>query len=162
MMLQNTRGGLVVWFSMLLGLLFQLMPVPEVVDAFRPDWLLLIMIYWAMALPHRYNILTAWVLGTVLDVLLGSYLGIRSLTFSLVIYVIVLNYQKLRNFSIWQQALIIAFLLLLYHLLIYWMQFVIFRSEFQVQQLLPVLSGTVIWPWIYWLLRRLRRRYKVK
>ncbi|GGY93964.1 MAG: rod shape-determining protein MreD [Shewanella fodinae] len=162
MMLQNTRGGLVVWFSMLLGLLFQLMPVPEVVDASRPDWLLLIMIYWAMALPHRYNILTAWVLGTVLDVLLGSYLGIRSLTFSLVIYVIVLNYQKLRNFSIWQQALIIAFLLLLYHLLIYWMQFVIFRSEFQVQQLLPVLSGTVIWPWIYWLLRRLRRRYKVK
>jgi rod shape-determining protein MreD len=138
------------------------MPVPEVVDASRPDWLLLIMIYWAMALPHRYNILTAWVLGTVLDVLLGSYLGIRSLTFSLVIYVIVLNYQKLRNFSIWQQALIIAFLLLLYHLLIYWMQFVIFRSEFQVQQLLPVLSGTVIWPWIYWLLRRLRRRYKVK
>jgi rod shape-determining protein MreD len=162
MMLQNTRGGLVVWFSMLLGLLFQLMPVPEVVDASRPDWLLLIMIYWAMALPHRYNILTAWVLGTVLDVLLGSYLGIRSLTFSLVIYIIVLNYQKLRNFSIWQQALIIAFLLLLYHLLIYWMQFVIFRSEFQVQQLLPVLSGTVIWPWIYWLLRRLRRRYKVK
>ncbi|MGE4259694.1 rod shape-determining protein MreD [Shewanella sp.] len=162
MMLQNTRGGLVVWFSMLLGLLFQLMPVPEVVDASRPDWLLLIMIYWAMALPHRYNILTAWVLGTVLDVLLGGYLGIRSLTFSLVIYVIVLNYQKLRNFSIWQQALIIAFLLLLYHLLIYWMQFVIFRSEFQVQQLLPVLSGTVIWPWIYWLLRRLRRRYKVK
>lgn len=162
MMLQNTRGGLVVWFSMLLGLLFQLMPVPEVVEASRPDWLLLIMIYWAMALPHRYNILTAWVLGTVLDVLLGSYLGIRSLTFSLVIYVIVLNYQKLRNFSIWQQALIIAFLLLLYHLLIYWMQFVIFRSEFQVQQLLPVLSGTVIWPWIYWLLRRLRRRYKVK
>lgn len=162
MMLQNTRGGLVVWFSMLLGLLFQLMPVPEVVDASRPDWLLLIMIYWAMALPHRYNILTAWVLGTVLDVLLGSYLGIRSLTFSLVIYVIVLNYQKLRNFSIWQQALIIAFLLLLYHLLIYWMQFVIFRSEFQVQQLLPVLSGTLIWPWIYWLLRRLRRRYKVK
>ncbi|MBO1270637.1 MULTISPECIES: rod shape-determining protein MreD [Shewanella] len=162
MMLQNTRGGLVVWFSMLLGLLFQLMPVPEVVEASRPDWLLLIMIYWAMALPHRYNILTAWVLGTVLDVLLGSYLGIRSLTFSLVIYIIVLNYQKLRNFSIWQQALIIAFLLLLYHLLIYWMQFVIFRSEFQVQQLLPVLSGTVIWPWIYWLLRRLRRRYKVK
>ncbi|MCL1075329.1 rod shape-determining protein MreD [Shewanella dokdonensis] len=162
MMLQNTRGSLVVWFSMLLGLLFQLMPVPEIVDASRPDWLLLIMIYWAMALPHRYNILTAWVLGTVLDVLLGSYLGIRSLTFSLVIYIIVLNYQKLRNFPIWQQALIIAFLLLLYHLIIYWMQFVIFHSEFQVQQLLPVLSGMVIWPWIYWLLRRLRRRYKVR
>ncbi|MFQ6371846.1 rod shape-determining protein MreD [Shewanella sp. YIC-542] len=161
-MLANTRGTLVVWFSMLLGLLFQLMPVPELVEAFRPDWLLLVVIYWSMALPHRYNILTAWLLGTVLDVLLGSYLGIRSLTFSLVIYIVVLNYQKLRNFSVWQQALIIAFLLALYHLVLYWMQFIIFHSEFHLEQLLPVVSGMVIWPWIYWLLRRLRRSYKVR
>ncbi|MDF0535240.1 rod shape-determining protein MreD [Shewanella yunxiaonensis] len=162
MMLENTRGSLVVWFSMLIGLLFQIMPVPELVEASRPDWLLLVMIYWAMALPHRYNILTAWVLGTILDVLLGAYLGIRSLTFSLIIYIIVVNYQKLRNFSVWQQALIIAFLLLLYHLIVFWLQFIIFHSEFDLEQLLPVVSGMVLWPWIYWVLRRFRRRYKVR
>ena len=59
MSLENANGRLAVWLTLLLGMLLQIMPVPEMFSAWRPDWLVLVMIYWAVALPHRYNILTA-------------------------------------------------------------------------------------------------------
>ncbi|MBV7315314.1 rod shape-determining protein MreD [Shewanella sp. NIFS-20-20] len=162
MSLQAANGRLVVWVTLLLGMLFQIMPLPSVVEQWRPDWLLLVMIYWAMALPHRYNILTAFALGLLLDILLGATLGVRSLGFSIVIYVVVLHFQKLRNFPMWQQALIVALLVSFYHLLIFWAEFVLERSSFQWSLLLPALSSLIIWPWAFWALRRLRRHYKVR
>lgn len=156
----NGRG--VVWLSFFIAMLFQIMPVPIIVAQFRPDWLLLVTIYWSMALPHRYNILIAWGLGVLLDILLGAHLGIRALAMSLVIYVVVLHFQRLRNFPMWQQTAIIASLICLYHLVIFWVQFVVETVVFDIHLFFPAVSSLVIWPWLFWLLRRLRRQYKVR
>ena len=67
------NGRLVVWLTLFIGMMFQIMLLPKIVEAWRPDWLLMVMMYWAMALPHRYSILTAWLLGVMLDVLLGAH-----------------------------------------------------------------------------------------
>ncbi|BFL82132.1 hypothetical protein LFREDSHE_05820 [Shewanella baltica] len=98
MSFQAANGRFIVWVTLFIGVISQIMPLPSVVDAWRPDWLLMIVLYWSIALPHRYNILTAWVLGLVLDILLGATLGVRSLAMSLVIYVAILHCQRLRNF----------------------------------------------------------------
>ncbi|QSX29673.1 rod shape-determining protein MreD [Shewanella cyperi] len=162
MTLQAPRGRLVVWLTLLAGLVFQIMPLPALVEGWRPDWLLMVMIYWAMALPHRYNILTAWLLGVVLDVMLGATFGVRALGFSLVTYVVVLHFQRLRNFPMWQQALVITSLIVLYHLVVFWAEYVLQKAQFNVDVFWPALSSLFIWPWAFWLLRRLRRRYKVR
>ncbi|GGI87770.1 rod shape-determining protein MreD [Shewanella gelidii] len=162
MSIHVANGRLVVWFTIFVGLLFQIMPLPELVEHARPDWLLLVMIYWAMALPHRYNILTAWLLGVMLDVLLGATLGIRALAMSLVIYVVVLHFQRLRNFPMWQQSLLVACLVGMYHLVVFWVEFVAIEAEFSLSIILPSLSSLIIWPWAFWFLRRIRRHYKVR
>ena len=43
------------------------MPLPSLLDAYRPDWVALVVLYWVIALPHRINIGTAWVAGLLLD-----------------------------------------------------------------------------------------------
>lgn len=156
------NGRWVVWLSFLVAMLFQIMPLPNIVEAWRPDWILLVMIYWAMALPHRYNILSAWILGVLLDILLGAHLGIRALSMSLVIYVVVLNFQRLRTFPMWQQALVIACLVCLHHLVVFWVEFVVDVASFDVSLFLPAVSSLIIWPWVFWVLRRVRRIYKVR
>lgn len=156
------HGRWAVWLSFLVAMLFQIMPLPVIVEGWRPDWLLLVMIYWAMALPHRYNILSAWILGVLLDILLGAHLGIRALAMSLVIYVVVLHFQRLRNFPMWQQSLMIASLVCLYHLVVFWVQFVVNVATFDVHLFLPAVSSLIIWPWVFWMLRRVRRIYKVR
>ncbi|WP_372871508.1 rod shape-determining protein MreD [Shewanella sp.] len=162
MSLQAPNGRIVVWLTLFVGVLFQIMPLPAVVDDWRPDWLLLVLIYWTMALPHRYNILTAWVLGVVLDVLLGATLGIRALGFSLVIYVVAMHFQRMRNFTILQQSLLIAVLVGVFHLVVFWLQYVLTKASYSNAMFWPMLSSLILWPWVFWFLRRLRRHYKVR
>ncbi|MCS6174965.1 rod shape-determining protein MreD [Shewanella baltica] len=162
MSFQAANGRFIVWVTLFIGVISQIMPLPSVVDAWRPDWLLMIVLYWSIALPHRYNILTAWALGLVLDILLGATLGVRSLAMSLVIYVAILHCQRLRNFPKWQQSLVIMLLICMYHLVIYWVEFVMQEAVFDTDLFLPAISGLVIWPWIFWILRRVRRHYKVR
>ncbi|MDO6618726.1 MULTISPECIES: rod shape-determining protein MreD [unclassified Shewanella] len=156
------NGRMVVLITIFVSMMFQIMPLPPIVEAWRPDWLLMVMIYWAMALPHRYSVLTAWVVGVLLDVLLGATLGVRSLALSIVIYLIVIQSQRLRNFTRWQQSILVALFVCLYHLIIYWVEFVVNGVGFDWSMFLPAISSIFMWWWFFWVLRNIRRRYKVR
>ncbi|NKF49083.1 rod shape-determining protein MreD [Shewanella sp. WXL01] len=156
-------GRWVVWATFFVGAMFQVMPLPELAEVWRPDWLVLVMIYWAMALPHRYSVLTAFTLGLFLDVLLGATLGVRALALSLVVYIVVLHSMRFRNFPRWQQSLMVASLIFLYHFVIFWAQYAIVGdSEFVIDLFLPSISCVAVWWWLFWVLRNLRRSYGVK
>jgi rod shape-determining protein MreD len=114
-----------------------------------------------MALPHRVNVGVAFITGIMVDVLVGTTLGIHSLGLSICVYVLAANYQRLRNYSVWQQAIIIGLLSSLYHLLTFWVQHLLTDIYFQVAYLWPVITSMVLWPWVFWLLRRTRRQFSI-
>lgn len=159
---QEAHGRWIVWLSLLAGVIFQIMPLPTIVEAWRPEWVLLVLIYWAMALPYRYNIMTAWVIGVIVDVLLGAALGLRALAFSLVIYVVVLHFQRLRNFPMWQQALVIFSLLIFNLIVIFWGEFILGNAYFSIELFLPAISSAIFWPWVFMILRKVRRIYRIR
>ncbi|WP_028107793.1 rod shape-determining protein MreD [Ferrimonas futtsuensis] len=152
----------IIWISILIALFLQIMPLPQLVADWRPDWVMLVLAYWTLALPHRAGILTAFVVGLLLDVLLGATLGVRSLALSVVIYLVVLQYQKLRHFAWLQQMSVIAMLSLLSHLLVFWAEYLHSGVQLSWEYLKPVVITPLLWPWVFWLLRRTRRHYKVK
>ncbi|WP_026376641.1 rod shape-determining protein MreD [Aestuariibacter salexigens] len=147
--------------SIMTALVLQIMPMPAIADIYRPDWVLLVLAYWTMALPNRVNVGVAFLSGVLLDVLLGTSLGIHSIGLCIVIYVLAANYQRLRNYSVWQQAVIIGLLSALYHLILFWLQHLLTDVYFQFDYLLPVVSSTIIWPWLFWLLRKVRRQLRL-
>lgn len=153
------------WFistSILIALVLSIMPLPIELRPFWPNWAALIVIYWAMALPHRVNIGTAWIVGFLLDILLGTILGVHALALAIVTFVVSSNFQKLRNFSVWQQSFLIGVFLVLYHIIVFWVNRFILSLNFSIEYIMPALSGAVLWLWLFPLLRSFRRRFKVR
>lgn len=157
-----SHNGIIIVFTLLIALMASIMPMPLSVDAFRPDWVLIVLVYWCLALPNKINIITAWLMGFILDVLLGSVLGVHAAAMALSVYIVVVNFQKIRNFSVWQQALIIGVLAALYHLLVFWLQRFLTDAVFLTSYLYPVITSVILWPWVFLLLRRVRRHFKIK
>ncbi|WP_042880459.1 rod shape-determining protein MreD, partial [Aeromonas sp. ZOR0002] len=131
-------------------------------DPFRPDWLAMVLIYWALALPHRTNVGTAWVAGLLLDVLLGSTLGVRAMAMAITTYLAAFQFQKIRNFSLWQQALIIGLLSLVGKITVFWAEHLFSRASLNFAYFWSTLTTMLIWPWIFMVLRKVRRRFNIK
>jgi rod shape-determining protein MreD len=157
----RSQGGVLIAFTLLVTLILAIVPLPHIFEAYRPDWTLMVLIYWSLALPHRVNVGVAWICGFLLDVLLGTVLGIHAASCAIVIYVAGSNYQKIRNFSVWQQALIVGLLLALHHLLVYWLSHFLSETYFIPEYLYPVLPGVMVWPWLFLILRKFRRQFNI-
>ncbi len=156
------NNGIMILFTFLLALMLTIMPMAITVNPFRPDWVLIVLVYWSLALPNRVNIFTAWIIGFLLDVLLGSVLGIHAAAMALVVFVSAANCQKIRNFSLWQQALIVGILSALYHLLTFWVEHFLTNVPFLLSYLYPVFTSMLVWPWAFLLLRKIRRHFGIR
>ena len=140
---------LIILLTFLVALMASIMPLPLSVDAFRPDWALVVLLYWCLALPARVNVISAGVMGFILDVLLGSTLGVHAGAMAISVYIVAGNFQKIRNFSVWQQALIVGVLSALYHLIVFWLQRFLTDAVFLPSYLYPVLTTIILWPWVF-------------
>lgn len=150
-----------IFISIIIGIVLQIIPMPPPMDLYRPDWLLLILLYWAMALPNRVNVGVAGFAGLILDLLYGTALGVHSFALAVAVYLMSANYQRLRNYSMLQQAVMIFVLSVLYHLIVYWLVYLITGIEFNWVFMWPSLASMIIWPWLFWLLRKFRRNLRV-
>lgn len=148
--------------SIVIGIVLQIIPMPPPIDLYRPDWLLLILIYWAMALPNRVSLGTAAIAGMILDILYGTALGVHSFGLAVAVYLVSANYQRLRNYSMIQQAITVLVISMIYHLIVYWLQYWITGIEFNWIFLWPAMASMIIWPWLFWLLRKFRRNLRVQ
>ena len=85
------NGGWVVLLSLLIAMLFTVahLPLswPEWLGYLRPNWLLLVLFFWVMELPERIGLVTAWLLGLVMDALLSQPLGLNGFIFAGFTYV---------------------------------------------------------------------------
>ena len=151
-----------IYLSLFVALILTVMPMPQLVKLARPDWVLLVLMYWTMALPQRISVGTAFFSGFIVDVLVGTVLGVNALAFSVVIFIVAQHHLKIRNFSVVQQSLLLGLLLALYQLLLFWLSHFLTGVYFMPQYLWPVVTGMLVWPWLFWLLRRYRRQLKIQ
>ena len=98
--------------SIVLAFLLQLMPLPQVLLPFKPFWLALVLIYWAIEVPERIGLGFAFLLGLAGDVLVGELLGEQALRLVVLAFIVLRFRSRLRFFPIWQQSLAVLALLL--------------------------------------------------
>lgn len=145
--------------SLLLALVLAILPLPQALSPLRPEWVLLVLVYWGTAFPRRVGILTAAGMGLCLDILGQQLLGQNAITLAIVAFVVSQIYPRLRVFPVWQQAMVVGFLVLLTRSIDLWIRG---ASGFPPETLvfwLPVLTSALLWPLVYRVLRATRRRW---
>ncbi len=78
--------------SIIVAFILQIIPMPASIDVYRPDWLLLLLCYWTMALPNRVSLCTTAICGVVFDILYGTSLGMHCFSIVIPVYLVVANY----------------------------------------------------------------------
>lgn len=160
--MNNNYGFGQIIMTLILAMCLKIVPLPDMFALVNPDWVLLTLIYWALAVPDRVGIFHAWTFGLLTDVLTGRLIGQYALAYSLVIYLCLSLHRRLRQFPFVQQALFIFFCLLLSQLLLFFIKNIHSTAELKPTFWLPVLVGTLCWPLVYTVLRFVRLAKSIK
>lgn len=155
------QGRLAILFTLAVAMLLTILPMPEWARPFRPQWVTLVLLYWAIALPHRIAVGSGFITGILLDVLTGTLLGQHALGLSVVTFIAIQLHQRVRVFPFWQQSLVILVLLLIEFLLALWVTGATRDVTPGPAYWSAPLIGALLWPWVFVTLRKVRRHFTV-
>jgi len=145
--------------TIIAAFMLAIMPLPDWAVELRPEWVTLVLIYWAMTAPSKVGVTAAWFTGLLLDVSYGTLMGQHAIGMVLVIYVIHMQHQRLHMASLLQQAIVIFALLFVKQLLILWVDGMLGRAPGSWLYFMPTITSTILWPWIFLILKELQRKY---
>ncbi len=150
----------VIGLTFVIALMLTAMPLPQWASAWRPAWVAMVLMYWCIALPHRVGITTAWVVGLLVDVLTVALLGQNALGLTLVAYFALKSHQRIRVFALGQQAVVVAIILVVYLTAMHFVRLLV-RAPAGNDFWAPALTSMLLWPWLFIILRDVRRRANV-
>ena len=158
---QRGHGYSVILLTFLVAFVLAVLPLPVWLQWGRPDWVVLVLIYWCIALPQRVGIATGLVAGLGMDVLEGAVLGQNAFAMVVVALLSLILYQRLRVYSLWQQAGVVFILVGINLLICQWVQNIEGVNSLPRLFLLPAFSSALLWPVVLHTLRGLRRYFEV-
>lgn len=161
MSLESPRGTWFIVYTVITAYILILLPLPQFLNPWRPDWVMLVMIFWSMRLPRRVSVGSAWFVGLLQDVLVDTLLGQHALGLALASYFSGQLYHQLRMFPLWQQSVAVALIILVSQLPLLWIQGMLGYPVPLMVFLFPIFSSLLLWAWVYTLLYELSLRYGV-
>lgn len=160
MQTQSFNLYVIIGLSFLVALILSVYPLPMGMRWWRPEFVLLVAIYWIFFMPLTVSFLFLCVLGLFQDLLEGVPFGQHSLGLVIVGYICILSYQRVRNFSLWRQSAWIFVLIGIAQLTDNWVQGMAGRPLSGIQFLYPALTSALLWPLCWSWLDRWTHRHQ--
>lgn len=144
--------------SLALAFLMSMLPLPMTLQAWRPDWVALILIFWVMHAPATVGIWFGLCCGLMLDVLLAVPLGLHALTLLIQLYFVQMLRRWTGVFSIRQTTMLVLMLLLLGRALQYLVLQLLGEPPVLHGYFLPAVASALLWPTVMLSLQRWTQR----
>ncbi len=158
---EQRQGGWIIFLTFCVSFIMAIIPLPESVVKWRPDWISMVLIYWCMATPQRVNIGVGWIIGIIADVLNDTLLGQHALSLSIVAYLSVKFHRQIRIFPWWQQSATVIVIIAVSQLPTIWIRGMLGYPQIGWVIFYPSLTSILFWHWIFVILRDVRRTYEI-
>ena len=149
---------LTISFTLAVGLVLNLISYPQWMYHAKPDWVLLILFYWCLAVPHKVGVGVGWILGILLDILHYSLLGQHAIGKAFVALVAVVAHRRIRLYELWQQCIVIYIVASIDIGFTLWVAHLTSNVEIKLIYWQSALTTCLLWPLVYNILRLLRHR----
>jgi len=151
------------FFAILLSLIFSVILTISTfpLGSFSPDWTQLFLIYWILAVPLSIGLFSSWIIGLILDVVLGTTLGINALMYTTISYLVFKIHHIVRYITIFQQSIVIIAILVIKITFILWIDSILNMSNYNFSLYWSCLSSALCWPLVFYSLRAIRRKYNI-
>ncbi|MCG8671878.1 MAG: rod shape-determining protein MreD [Pseudomonadales bacterium] len=156
------RGTGAIAFSFLFAYILEVIALPDWLEPARPSWVALVLLYWVIAVPHRVGVIGGWSVGLFLDVVQGDVLGQNAFAMAVMAYVTYVLHMRIRVFPVWQQCLSIIVLVGVYQLVTLLIQRSVHITPWTMSYWMSSIVSGLCWPWVLYLLRAMRRRYRIE
>jgi rod shape-determining protein MreD len=134
-----------IYITLLIALLCQLFPWVGQGIIFRPDFMLVVILYWLLRAPNLCNIGTAWLAGLLVDLATGSLLGQHALSFCFTAYVALSYQRRLVLFNKGQLVVYVFILLLIERIVILLLKLFAGNENPGWVYFLPIFTGLLLW-----------------
>jgi rod shape-determining protein MreD len=145
-----------IWFSLLLALAFNLLPMGR--NPALPDLLALALVFWNVHQPLRIGVGVAFMFGLTMDVHESAMLGQHALAYSLLSYFAITIHRRIVWFPVLAQALHILPLFAAAHLVSLVVRMLAGGMFPGWELFLAPVFESLLWPVAVWLLLAPQRR----
>lgn len=141
----NLGWGRVVGLTVL-ALAASVVPLPDAIELFRPDFVALTVLWFCLLSPRLLGLTYAWGAGLALDGFKGVLLGQHALTLTIIAYLASKLRLQVRAFPPLQQSAVILALLWLHEFLLFWLDGVAGHPVTDWRRWLSVPVSAACWP----------------
>lgn len=135
-----------VWVTLLLAVCLNSLPLPAEWSVWRPDWVVLVLIHWALVIRQDTSLFMAFFIGLLTDAITHSLLGQHALGYVLVTYFAVRLGLRMSAEAFLQQFALIFIVVGIFMLLNLWIRGVTGNLGAGLLYWLPLLSSLLVWP----------------
>ena len=146
------RAGFIA-FTLVAALLLNLLPWSGAWLWIKPDFVVLVLLYWCVEQPRKIGFVSAWLLGLVMDVADGTLFGQHALSYSILAYAGIVLHRRVLMFSGTPQMLHVVVLLLMNDFIVITIR-VLAGADFPgFQYFIGSFVGGALWPFMVALFR---------
>lgn len=134
-----------VLLTLIVALTFQLYPWSGQGVILRPDFLLVVTLYWIIRAPYLINVGMAWFAGLIVDLSTGSLLGQHALAFGFAAFLALLYQRRLVLFNRWQLTVYIFALLIAERAIVLMLKLFADYENPGLSYFWPVITSLILW-----------------
>ncbi|WP_308387796.1 rod shape-determining protein MreD [Acidithiobacillus sp. AMEEHan] len=149
----------ILFLGFLLAFLLESLPFGPLYAQLHPDFVALLILYWALSSEQALSYVVIWLIGLLQDLLLGDLLGAQAISLVLMLVLLYAWMNRVRRLPPWEQLFFIFFLLLAQQLAAWLWPLLLRPIAWHNALLIGPALGAALWPLLTYLLDQMQRHW---